>query len=297
MGVINTTPDSFFPFSRKNSIKKGVSAALKMVSEGADIIDIGGESTRPGSHYIDEQEELKRVIPILKEIAINLKIPISIDTRKSKVAYEALNAGAVIINDISSMEDDHAMTDVIKESGCDIIIMHKAGIPSDMQKNNFYNNVKVSADLQVVGEKNGGEPPEGYPFFSPAYTKVFMEQLIAEVYQKLENLTKNAVSKGIDESKITIDPGLGFGKKADDDIAIIDNIAYFKKLGFPVLIGHSRKSFIGTITGKNVEERLAGSLAAGIVSLINGADILRVHDVKETIDTVKVVRAFMFVGR
>ena len=293
MGVINTTPDSFFPFSRKISIKKGVATALKMVSEGADIIDIGGESTRPGSSYIDEKEELKRVIPVLKEIAANIKIPVSVDTRKSRVAYEAINAGAVIINDISSMEDDPAMAEVIKDVGCDIIIMHKAGIPSNMQKNIFYNDDKVSANLQVMGEKNGGEPPEGYPFSSPTYTKVFMEQLIAEVYQKLENLTKNAISKGIDESKITIDPGLGFGKTADDDIAIINSIAYLKKLGFPVLIGHSRKSFIGTITGKNVEERLAGSLAAGIVSLINGADILRVHDVKETSDTVKIVDAFM----
>jgi len=249
MGVINTTPDSFFPFSRKNSIKKGVAAALKMVSDGADIIDIGGESTRPGSEYIDEQEELKRVIPVLKEIALNLKIPISVDTRKSRVACEAINAGASIINDISSMEDDPEMAEVLKDAGCDIIIMHKTGIP-----------------------------------------------LIAEVYQKLEILTKNAILKGIDENKITIDPGLGFGKNVDDDLVIINNIDYFKKLGFPILIGHSRKSFIGAITGKDVEERLAGSLAAGVVSLINGADILRVHDVNETSDTIKILEAFMLAG-
>ena len=253
MGVINTTPDSFFRFSRKNSIKNAVSAALKMVSDGADIIDIGGESTRPGADYIDEQEELKRVIPILKEITLNLKIPISVDTRKSKVAYEAIKAGAVIINDISSMQDDPAMPEVIKDAGCDIIIMHKLGIPLNMQENIFYTDV------------------------------------VSDIYHQLETLTENAVSKGIDFDNITIDPGLGFGKKKDDNIAIINNIAYFKKLGFPVLIGHSRKSFIGIITGKDAEERLAGSLAAGVISLINGADILRVHDVKETSDTVKIV--------
>ncbi|MCL2791544.1 MAG: dihydropteroate synthase [Spirochaetaceae bacterium] len=257
MGVINTTPDSFFSFSRKISIKKAVSAALKMASDGADIIDIGGESTRPGADYIDEREELKRVIPVVKEIALNVKIPISVDTRKSKVAYEAIKAGAVIINDISSMEDDPAMVDVIKDAGCDIIIMHKLGIPSNMQKNIFYTDV------------------------------------VSDIYNKLEILTENAVSKGIDEGKITIDPGLGFGKSVDDNLAIINNIAYFKKLGFPVLVGHSRKSFIGTITGKDVEERLAGSLAAGVISLINGADILRVHDVSETSDTVKIAEAFM----
>ena len=260
MGIINVTPDSFFPFSRKNSIKKAVSSVLKMVSDGADIIDIGGESTRPGAVYIDEQEELKRVIPVLKEIVLNSKIPVSIDTRKSRVAYEALKAGAFAVNDISSMQDDPAMIEVVKDAGCDIIIMHKIsdpfGVPSDRQKNIFYADV------------------------------------VKEVYDKLEILTKNIISKGIDKNKIIIDPGLGFDKNADDNIAIINSIAYFKKLGFPVLIGHSRKSFIGTITGKKVEERLFGSLAVGIVSLINGADILRVHDVKETLETVKIVQAF-----
>ncbi|MCL2294339.1 MAG: dihydropteroate synthase [Spirochaetes bacterium] len=255
MGVINITPDSFFPFSRKKSVKKAVLAAIQMASDGADIIDIGGESTRPGSGYIDEQEELGRVIPALKEIALSLKIPVSVDTRKSRVAYEAIKAGASIVNDISSLEDDPAMAEVVKDAGCDIIIMHKKGTPSDMQENTFY------ADI------------------------------IKEIYQKLENLTENAVSKGIDENKITIDPGVGFGKKGDDNLVIINNITYFKRLGFPVLIGHSRKSFIGTVTGRVVEERLAGSLAAGVVSLINGADILRVHDVKETLDTVKIVEA------
>ena len=253
MGIINTTPDSFIPFSRKISIKNAISAALKMVSDGADIIDIGGESTRPGAVYIDESEELKRVIPVLKEIVLNVKVPVSIDTRKSRVAYEALNAGAAIINDISAMEDDPAMPEVVKDAECDIIIMHKKGIPSNMQKEIFYTDV------------------------------------IAEIYQKLEKVIENAVSKGIDGSKITIDPGLGFGKRAEDDLAIINNITDFKKMGFPVLIGHSRKSFIGAVTGKNKEERLAGSLAAGVVSIINGADILRVHDVKETSDAVKIV--------
>ncbi len=264
MGIINITPDSFFPLSRKNSIRKAVSAALNMVSDGADIVDIGGESTRPGSNYIDEEEELKRVIPALKEIALNLKIPISVDTRKSRVAYEAIKAGAVIINDISSMEDDPAMSEVVKDAGCDIIVMHNKSMPS---------NIKLQ--LYDRMQKN-----------------IFYTDIIAEIYHELEILTENAISKGIDKNKIIIDPGLGFGKKMNDNIAIINNIAYFKKSGFPVLIGHSRKSFIGTITGKSVEERLAGSLAAGVVSLINGADILRVHDVKETSDTLKMLEAF-----
>ncbi len=255
MGIINCTPDSFFVNSRKYSLNEAIETVRMMISEGADIIDIGGESTRPGSGYVDEEEEIKRVIPVVRKIVSEFSIPVSVDTRKSRVAAAAIDSGAAIINDVSALKDDPALAAVVRDAKCTIILMHKRGTPQDMQDNPYYTDAA------------------------------------AEILEELEKRINFALESGIEKDNIVIDPGIGFGKRTEDNIEIIKNIAFFRKTGFPVLVGHSRKSFIGSITGKNQEERLAGSLAAGLIALLNGADILRVHDVGQTLDTIKILMA------
>ncbi|MDX9800697.1 MAG: dihydropteroate synthase [Spirochaetia bacterium] len=253
MGIINCTPDSFFAESRKYGFNEAIETVRMMILQGADIIDIGGESTRPGSDYVSENEEIKRIIPVIRGIVSEFSIPVSVDTRKSRVAYEAIEAGASIINDISGLKDDPVLAGVVRDAKCDIILMHKRGDPSNMQENPYYVNAA------------------------------------AEIMEELKVSIDFALESGIEKDNIVIDPGIGFGKRTEDNIEIIKNIAFFKKTGFPVLVGHSRKSFIGAITGKKQDERLAGTLAAGLIALVNGADILRVHDVEQTSDTIKVL--------
>jgi len=255
MGIINCTPDSFFVNSRKYSLNEAIETVRMMISEGADIIDVGGESTRPGSGYVDEEEEIRRVIPVVRKIVSEFSIPVSVDTRKSRVAAAAVDAGAAIINDVSALKDDPALAGVVRDAKCSIILMHKRGTPKDMQDNPYYSDAT------------------------------------AEILEELEKRINFALESGIEKDNIVIDPGIGFGKRTEDNIEIIKNIAFFRKTGFPVLVGHSRKSFIGSITGKIHEERLAGSLAAGLIALVNGADILRVHDVGQTLDTIKILMA------
>ena len=252
MGIINCTPDSFYSDSRKTDLKEALDTAFRMIEDGADIIDIGGESTRPGSEYIDSKEEIKRVLPFLKEFRKKTDFPVSIDTRKSETAEITLSNGADIINDISALSEDPDLVSVVLKYDADIILMHKKGLPSDMQSN-------------------------------PEYTDA-----VTEIKKYLEKQAAFAVGYGIKRDRITLDPGIGFGKRLEDNLDIIKNIETFKKSGYPVLIGHSRKSFLGLITGREAEERLASSLAAGLMSAVYGADILRVHDVKETADTLKV---------
>ena len=252
MGIIKCTPDSFYAPSRKTFLDAVLREAEKMVSGGADIIDIGGESTRPGSLYVDEKEEIARVIPAVREIASRFSVPVSVDTRKGAVAEKALESGASIVNDISSLCDDDALAAIVRDSGADLILMHRRGTPKDMQDNPYYSDT------------------------------------VAEIWSELEISVKKAVSAGIDSRKITIDPGIGFGKRVEDNIEIIRNLEFFSKKGFPLLVGYSRKSFIGAVTGKAAEERLSGSLAAAIVCAMNGADVLRVHDPTETVDALKV---------
>ncbi len=254
MGILNITPDSFSDggkFLNKDSALKRVD---EMLEEGADFIDIGGESTRPGSERVSLDEELKRVIPIINEISKKFPdIPISIDTYKSKVAYEAINHGAWIVNDISGLKFDSEMKNVIIKEKVPAIIMHIKGTPENMQKNPVYENLlneiceylKGSIDLI---EKNGGNP---------------------------ENLV--------------IDPGIGFGKTFDHNLEILNRLEEFKSFGLPILIGASRKSFLGAILNKNnPEERVLGSLSVAVISSIKGAKILRVHDIKETVEVLKV---------
>ena len=254
MGVINCTPDSFYANSRKQEVYAASAAAEKMIRDGADIIDIGGESTRPGAAYVEEEEELKRIIPVVRAVA-RLGALVSVDTRKSRTAYEAIQAGASIINDISALKEDESIADVIIQAGCGTVLMHKKGIPLFMQENPFYNDA------------------------------------VQEIKNDLEAFAAAAVEKGIDRKRIIIDPGIGFGKRVSDNLAIIKNLAVFRETGYPVLIGCSRKSFIGAVTGRETEERLSGSLAAGLLAALNGAHILRVHDVKETKDAIMIMHA------
>ena len=246
MGILNITPDSFSDggdFFEKNI---AIDRALEMVEQGADIIDIGGESTRPFSDSVSLKEEISRVIPVIEGIWKESDVCISIDTTKSKVASEALEAGASVINDISAMEIDSLMVDVALKFNCPIVLMHMKGIPKNMQDN-------------------------------PQY-----QSLISDIKEYLLARIDFVVSKGIDRNKIIIDPGIGFGKTVENNFEIINNLDQFVKMNFPVLLGASRKSFIGVSLNLPENDRLEGSIAANIIGLQKGAKIFRVHDVVET---------------
>jgi dihydropteroate synthase len=240
MAIANLTPDSFYASSRT----KAVDQVLKMIDEGADIIDIGGESSRPGAEYVSDEEERARVVPFIRELRKHSHIPLSVDTRKSSVAREALDLGVQIINDISALEDDQDMGRVIASYGAQVVLMHKKGIPVTMQKSPNYENVT------------------------------------GEVYRYLDEAVQRAVASGIGRENIILDPGIGFGKRQEDNRALLRDIPRFKELGCPLLIGLSRKSYIGNILNVPPEERLYGTLAADMFAAMKGADILRVHDVK-----------------
>lgn len=246
MGILNITPDSFSDggdFFEKNI---AIDRALEMVEQGAEIIDIGGESTRPFSDPVSLKEEISRVIPVIEGICKESDVCISIDTTKSKVASEALDAGASLINDISAMEIDSLMVDVALKFNCPIVLMHMKGIPKNMQDNPQYHS------------------------------------LISDIKEYLLARIDFVVSKGIDRNKIIIDPGIGFGKTVENNFEIINNLDQFVKMNFPVLLGASRKSFIGASLNLPEKDRLEGSIAANIIGLQKGAKIFRVHDVVET---------------
>ncbi len=246
MGILNVTPDSFSEKGKFFDSQKAIDHAVLMVESGADIIDIGGESTRPGSSGISAREELKRVIPIIEEIADKVKIPISIDTVKSEVARRALDSGASIINDISALRIDKKMGNVAAKYGSYLILMHMRGTPKDMQNNTEYDDI------------------------------------IGEISRFLDDAAQKAIKAGVSEDKIIIDPGIGFGKSVDGNFVIMKNLDRFLKLGYRLLVGASRKSFIGKTLDLDVDQRLEGSLAAACYAVLNGADIIRVHDVAET---------------
>lgn len=255
MGIINVTPDSFYDGKRNNSREGIVNRALKMVEDGADIIDVGGESTRPGANPVSEAEETARVIPVIEILAKRIKKPISVDTYKAKVAEKAIRAGASIINDIGGLQMDTGMAKVAAAANVPIVIMHKKGTPRTMQR---------------------------YPV---------RKSLIPEIISYLRRSISLAMDAGIDENKIILDPGIGFGKTPEHNIIILKRLKEFKGLGFPVLIGTSRKNFIGAILDLPVEERLYGSLATVAVAVMNGANIVRVHDVRETVHIVTICDA------
>lgn len=253
MGILNVTPDSFSDGGVFFNEKKAIEHAFRLVEEGADIIDVGGESTRPGSEPVSVQEEIRRTIPVIEAIASKVKVPVSIDTYKSEVARHALDAGASIVNDISGLRFDPDMPKVVAEYGVPVVIMHIKGRPKDMQQNPVY------------------------------------EALIPEIMDYLRISIRLAEKFGISREMIIIDPGIGFGKTFEHNLQIIKNLKEFTKLGRPIAIGVSRKAFIGKILGDvPPSERLEGTAAAVAISIFNGANIVRVHDVKEIAKVAKV---------
>ncbi|MBN2126286.1 MAG: dihydropteroate synthase [Deltaproteobacteria bacterium] len=255
MGVLNVTPDSFSDgglfFERNRAVEQG----LSMAREGADVIDVGGESTRPFSTKISEQEEMDRVIPVIEGLRRELDIPISIDTMKAVVAKEALRAGASMINDVSALRHDPEMASVAAQADVPIILMHMKGTPADMQK-------------------------------EPSYA-----HLIEEITEFLREARDRAVAAGIGEHRIVLDPGIGFGKTFDHNLEIIRELHRFRVLGRPILLGSSRKAFIGHILNREAHERDTGTMASVAIGVINGAHIVRVHNVRMALDTVRMADA------
>lgn len=246
MGILNVTADSFYDGGKYLKKREAVKKALQMAEDGADIIDVGGESSRPGSKPVSLEEELKRVIPVIKEVAKKTDVTISVDTTKAEVARQAIDAGAQIVNDISAMRFDPAMAGVCAKNKVGVILMHMRGTPVTMQKDVKY------ADL------------------------------ISEIFNHLKDRVSFAVKAGIKKDRIAVDPGIGFGKGAEDNLKIIKRLSEFKSIGRPVVLGTSRKSFIGKILNLDVKDRLEGSIAVVAAGILNGASIVRVHDVKKT---------------
>jgi len=253
MGILNVTPDSFSDGGLYLSKDNAVRHALRMLEEGADIIDVGGESTRPGSNPVSVNEEIKRVIPVIEALREGVNIPISIDTYKAEVAEAAIRAGASIVNDISGLRFDKRMADIVARNGAGVVIMHIKGTPRDMQRNPVY------------------------------------KALIPEIMDYIREGIAIAQKAGVPDDKIIIDPGIGFGKTVEHNLEIIKRLNEFTGFEKPILIGPSRKSFIGkTLGGLPVTERLEGTASAVAIAIFNGANIIRVHDVREMVRVAKI---------
>jgi len=260
MGVLNVTPDSFSDGGLFSDTEKAISHGLRMVEEGADIIDIGGESTRPGSKPLELEEELRRVIPVIEFITKEVNVPISIDTYKSNVAQRAIEAGAQMINDISGLHFDPSLAQVAVKEDVPLVLMHIRGTPETMQKDVHY------------------------------------DSLFSEILQYLKDSIQRAESAGLDPKQIIIDPGIGFGKTVEDNLLIIKNLYEFRILGKPILLGTSRKSFIGKILNAETGDRLEGTLSSIAIGVLNGAHIIRSHDVLQAKKAIAVADAIRLAG-
>jgi len=246
MGIVNVTPDSFSDGGRLSTSRAAVEHGLKLVADGADILDVGGESTRPGAASVSEAEEIRRVLPVIEELARSTSARISVDTTKSGVARAALDGGATMVNDVSAGRLDPEMFPVVQERQADVVLMHMQGSPRDMQRSPHYDDV------------------------------------LREVTSHLRERVAAGLKAGIDASRIAIDPGIGFGKRLKDNLDLIRGLPQLRSLGLPIVLGVSRKSFLGRITGRaDARERLPESLAAIAIGHTQGADIHRVHDVRE----------------
>ncbi|QDT29559.1 Dihydropteroate synthase [Gimesia panareensis] len=255
MGILNVTPDSFSDGGEVTDVDAAVKKGLRLIEQGADILDIGGESTRPGADPVSLDEELRRVVPVVQQLAQQTDIPISIDTTKAEVARQTINAGAVIINDISGLTFDPDMIPLAARTGAGVICMHIQGTPQTMQENPEYENVVT--DL-----------------------KHWFQQRLQELLQA-----------GIQPQSIVLDPGIGFGKTAEHNLQILSHIRDFQALGYPVLIGHSRKRFLSKLLGRTVEERLAGTVGVSIALASQAVEILRLHDVEANRDAISAWKA------
>lgn len=258
MGVINVTPDSFSDGGRFFGPDTAAAHGERLAAEGADILDIGGESTRPGAESITAAEEIRRVLPVIERLRGKTAIPISIDTVKSEVAHAALDAGADIVNDVSAFRADAAMAALVARERVPVVLMHMQGTPQTMQQN-------------------------------PAY-----ENVVEEVMEFLKRKAAEASAAGIAADKIVIDPGIGFGKNLDHNLTLLRGVPALAALGYPLLVGASRKAFIGKILDLGPDERLEGSIAAAVAAALGGANMVRVHDVKEAARALRVADALRF---
>ena len=254
MGIVNVTPDSFSDGGRFGTTAEAVDEAERMLAEGADWLDVGGESTRPGAEDVTEEEECRRVLPVITELKRRTAAFISIDTRKSEVARRALTAGADLVNDVSALSDPR-MAQVVAEAGVPVILMHMRGTPRTMQRELHY------------------------------------DDLLGEILGFLRERSARAVSAGVSDARILLDPGIGFGKSSDDNLRILRQLPALRAAGHPLVIGASRKSFIGTTLGVPVGERLEGSLAVAAIAAWQGVEVIRAHDVAATKRVVRMVEA------
>ena len=255
MGILNVTPDSFSDGGRFDDAGRAVAHALRMQEDGADIIEVGGESTRPGSERISAADELARVTPVLKGLGKRLRIPIAVDTYKSEVARAAVDLGASVINDVSALRFDAKVADVAAPAGAALVLMHMRGEPATMQK------IAPSPDI------------------------------FAEIRRDLEMALREAEARGVRREQIILDPGIGFGKTAEQNLAILNHLDRFDAFSLPLMIGVSRKRFIGRLTGRDESERVYGTAAAVAAAIMRGAHLVRVHDVREIVDVVRVIDA------
>jgi dihydropteroate synthase len=260
MGIVNVTPDSFSDGGRYLDAAQAVAHGERMAHEGADLIDVGGESTRPGALPVSAEEEMARVIPVIRGLRRKISLPISIDTMKSQVARAALDEGADVINDISALGFDAAMASLAAAEKVPVVLMHMQGTPRTMQK-------------------------------SPSYGDV-----VEEVRTYLHSRMQFAVESGVETERIVIDPGIGFGKNLEHNLTLLRGLAALTALGLPVLVGTSRKTFLGKLLDAAPEERLEASLAAAVAAVLAGANIVRVHDVKEAVRAVRIADALRFGG-
>ena len=260
MGILNVTPDSFSDGGHFFDPELAVRQAQRMVEDGAAVIDIGGESTRPGAADVSEQDELERVIPIIEAVRASTDVAVSIDTSKPAVMREAVAAGAALINDVRALRTPGAL-EAAAELGVPVCLMHMAGEPRTMQANPHYVDV------------------------------------VAEVAAFLEERVAACVAGGISEDRLILDPGFGFGKRVEHNVALLANLRQLRVLGRPLLVGISRKSTLGTLTGRPVDERMPASIAAAVIAALEGAAILRVHDVRETVDALRIAAAVIEAGR
>ena len=254
MGILNVTPDSFSDGGKYTQFDYALEQAEQMIADGATIIDIGGESTRPGAEAVSEHEELARVIPVLKAIKQRFNIVVSIDTSKASVMSAAIDAGADMINDVRALQNEGCLA-AVANSNIPVCLMHMQGIPKNMQN-------------------------------SPSYDDV-INDIIVFFQQRIDT----CISAGIARERLILDPGFGFGKSLEQNFYLLANLSKFNQLGLPLLAGLSRKSMIGNLLNREVEQRLAGSLATAIIAAQQGAHIIRVHDVQETVDALKVLKA------
>jgi dihydropteroate synthase len=255
MGIVNVTPDSFSDGGRFFAADDALEQALALVREGAAIVDIGGESTRPGSELVSADEELRRVLPVVEALAGRVGVPISVDTMKADVARRAIAAGATVVNDVSALRFDDEMVDVVAETGCPICLMHMQGMPKTMQDDPRYDDV------------------------------------VGEVLDFLEDRMAFALARGVREEQIVVDPGIGFGKTVAHNLALLDGLSRFTSLGRPVLLGASRKRFLGAVLGAEPSGRAIGTVATTVMGYLAGAHIFRVHDVKPNFEALRVALA------